>query len=48
LVSVRAVVAICWRKLAMYDYTRGERDYGQRVQGDAGEIIHSEDWILCV
>ena len=24
MVSVRAVVAICWRKLAMMDYTREE------------------------
>src|SRR5580658_1776704 len=28
LVRVRAVVAICWRKLAMMDYNRGERGRG--------------------
>jgi len=33
LVSVRVVVAICWRKLAMMDYTRG---VGAPAEGDMG------------
>src|SRR5260370_32954192 len=47
LVSVRAVVAICWRKLAMYDYTREGRSRGQRVQRDAPSIIPREPYLLC-
>src|SRR5580698_2012327 len=39
LVSVRAVVAICWRKLAMFDYTRAGRDSGQKAQRGAPSII---------
>src|SRR5215471_4460639 len=33
LVSVRAVVAICWRKLAMMDYTRQGRGRPQKAVG---------------
>src|ERR1017187_7430267 len=44
LVSVRAVVAICWRKLAMRDYTREEGGAPDRGQGDAMTIIPCEGW----
>src|SRR5579863_7766418 len=43
LVRVRAVVAICWRKLAMMDYTRGERGSGGVQNGTLASIIYSAD-----
>src|SRR5450432_2733178 len=49
LVRVRAVVAICWRKLAMWDYSpRGEPISGvtPMPEGQRGESLLEKPWGL--